>query len=517
MTRERHFHTDQHAAVHLIMKQAGTHQKALLENVMNAVDAGATRVDISVTEAGYEVRDDGRGFRTMSEIEDYFERFAFNHDGDALQSERTYGRFGIGRAQQWKYARCTYRSRTFQMDMDFQTHQLEYDLTRDLPDQPGTVITGVWYQRLTPAAATNIVRDLSQLVRYVPVPVFINRVQVSRDPTAEEWDIVTDAFYFRGDPHGQLRVYNAGVFVREYFTSMFDMGGLIVTRVPIGVNNARNDVERSDPTWRGIVRTVNAHLNRGQPRKPTGAALKPYAQKLLRGEPDEQLMDLNLFQDITGKKFTLRRLLSRLSSVRAVLAEQDEYDEKVTAVHRANAAFVFHPGTLELFGVDRVETLISALERASLTLKFYMPPDLKTFATVDEAMPSLTGETRPKLDLDKPEHHALMSLREALRGTFGTYKIAVGVSDTLDTWHEQTNRTLYVADRVLHEGMASADALAQLGLRLMNLSLERQISPANVLRGDAGHTLFKDLIAPYVTKAAARGVTLDASFLTGPA
>lgn len=68
----------------VIQSQAGTPEKALLEAVMNAVDAGATFCEVKVDELGYSVRDDGRGFQSRNEIEDFFETFGTPHkEGDA--------------------------------------------------------------------------------------------------------------------------------------------------------------------------------------------------------------------------------------------------------------------------------------------------------------------------------------------------------------------------------------------------------------------------------------------------
>ncbi|GGR13354.1 hypothetical protein GCM10008957_27890 [Deinococcus ruber] len=110
----------------LIERQAGTLEKALMENVMNAIDAGATRVHVTLDRHGYTVDDDGRGFESNDQIEQYFETFGFEHEGDALQAGRTYGTFGIGRGQQWHWASTVYRSRHFSMAVDIRARGLDY-------------------------------------------------------------------------------------------------------------------------------------------------------------------------------------------------------------------------------------------------------------------------------------------------------------------------------------------------------------------------------------------------------
>ena len=79
----------------VIKSQAGTQEKAILEAVMNAVDAGATKCEIKIDENGYSIVDDGKGFVSRQEVDEFFETFGTPHkEGDA-----TYGRFRMGRGQ----------------------------------------------------------------------------------------------------------------------------------------------------------------------------------------------------------------------------------------------------------------------------------------------------------------------------------------------------------------------------------------------------------------------------------
>ena len=51
---------------HLVDRQAATPEKALLELVMDAADAGATRVDIMISAGGFTIVDDGKGYPELS-------------------------------------------------------------------------------------------------------------------------------------------------------------------------------------------------------------------------------------------------------------------------------------------------------------------------------------------------------------------------------------------------------------------------------------------------------------------
>src|ERR1700733_14420898 len=66
------FSVDKDIIHSLISRQAGTLAKALLEAIMNAIDAGSTRVAVRLGATGFSVSDDGRGFRSKQEIENWF-------------------------------------------------------------------------------------------------------------------------------------------------------------------------------------------------------------------------------------------------------------------------------------------------------------------------------------------------------------------------------------------------------------------------------------------------------------
>src|SRR5258708_801738 len=91
----------------VIRNQSGTPQKALLELVMNSIDAGARRVEVTVDEKGFVVRDDGCGIAAVQDLEAFWDTFGTPHDpGDA-----TFGTFRIGRGQIMSLARVSFRTR----------------------------------------------------------------------------------------------------------------------------------------------------------------------------------------------------------------------------------------------------------------------------------------------------------------------------------------------------------------------------------------------------------------------
>ncbi len=79
-TRKFSMHPDLLYSV--IKNQAGSIGKAILELVMNSIDAGATRVDITLDRRTVKVADDGKGFTSRQEIDEFFETFGNTAPGE---------------------------------------------------------------------------------------------------------------------------------------------------------------------------------------------------------------------------------------------------------------------------------------------------------------------------------------------------------------------------------------------------------------------------------------------------
>src|ERR1051325_290463 len=115
-----------HQLLHdVILRQAGTLGKALLESVMNAVDARATRCEISLTADSVIVQDDGIGFRSREEIEQFFEVFGQPHQ---TGEEKVYGTFRMGRGQMFAFGHNLWKTAHFEMEVDVKRSGLDYVL-----------------------------------------------------------------------------------------------------------------------------------------------------------------------------------------------------------------------------------------------------------------------------------------------------------------------------------------------------------------------------------------------------
>lgn len=271
----RQFRVHPHIIKTLIREQAGTLTKAFGELIMNAVDAGASRIDLKIDESGaFTLSDNGKGFKDRQEVESFWETFGTPHqEGDAV-----YGKFRIGRGQIMSYASTRWRSGHFEMTVDLEAAAdvFGYELTEHEQNQPGCTITGNLYK----AAGSNVTEHfrllknelddwdssadstLESLVRFIPVPLFINEVQVNSPAAEFIWDAEDEHAWFKFDREGaNLDIYNMGVFVTSLNSYRYGIGGTICSKRPLRLNLARNAViEHECQSWGSIKNAVHAQF-----------------------------------------------------------------------------------------------------------------------------------------------------------------------------------------------------------------------------------------------------------------
>lgn len=368
----------------LIKAQAGTLAKAVLEAVMNSTDGGATRVDVVIKPTSIEIADDGRGFQTRAEIEECFEVFGFEHK----EGERTYGQFGIGRAQLWNFCSTTWLTNNFQMDVDTMNKGLDYDLIENAPFVKGLTIKGKFYNRMKTSEILAFETELAELAHYAHIDVTINGRLVSRKVADEKWTTETDDAWIRIRESGDLTVYNQGILVRQYPAYMVGCGGVVVTKpsVRLSLNMARNDILMSEcAVWKRIRPFLQKKADeaiRAKPTRLTEEAMRNLAYRFVAGEVKmEDLTKVRLITDVQGKNHTIEAFLRAVSAQRPVTVAP-----KGTAladrVHIHKLAFVLMPNTLYRFGVwnNDIQEFASKLKAAlRLNRKAALLPDTVKF------------------------------------------------------------------------------------------------------------------------------------------
>ena len=345
----------------IINAQAGSPQKALLEAVMNAIDADATRCDISVSCTGFTVKDDGKGFGVGDEgrkaIDAFFKTFGTPHtDGDAR-----YGRFRMGRGQLMAFGINTWRTGTFRMKVDIKNKGADYLLESALDPVSGCEIVETFYERLSAYELGLLIRELEKMVAFAEIPVTINEKVVSKPPAAQKWDIETNEAYFKFHKTGNLSVYNLGTLVTEHPGYKYGSGGIVVSKQRLNVNFARNDVLVGKcPVWKKLVKTIEHHAGIEVVKKKTLTTddRQYLAEQILSGEY-QSAGQAKVITDVAGRHHRISALWD--FSRKGVTVAPDLHHVKGERIHASKAIFVIAPETLERFNCKDFPALQVAL------------------------------------------------------------------------------------------------------------------------------------------------------------
>lgn len=481
------FELDPQIIHHIIYSQAGSIGKAVIELIMNSVDAGATTVRLTMTKEGFHCSDDGTGFASREDVLRYFGRFGTPHqEGDA-----TYGRFRLGRGQIMAHAKTEWTSNSWLMKVDTQSMGYNYDLDDLATPLAGCSIKGVWYEPLNDLELMSATQEIRDLVRYTPISVELNGRVITRDPSTEKWDFEDEWAYYRAKEDGPVSIYNQGVLVRHDSGHVWGAGGLIVSKKAISLNVSRTEILRKTcPVWKAIAKefgllavAVSARL--GNHRK-TEARREKAARSLLSGdanicgiyESEEVITLLPGKRHLTLKEF--RSVALQRHNGNYTIVEDGNDVPKGEAIASEKFIQVVHPKTLERFGCDSSVDFVEVMERALANVTAHAqgaedrgerapwywrgepiePPTLVAFLTLKEAFIERTLIVDEKKALDKEARRAWTALRWCLqhyagacagerRYTDGTLHrdakrlhILLGESNTAEAW---TNGETYLA------------------------------------------------------------------------
>lgn len=305
----------------VIQRQAGTVDKAILEGVMNLIEAGAKVGHITIAPGSVTITDDGAGFRTKDEIVEAFEVFGKSDERKAVAGQ--WAEFQMGRGQLMSFGRTTYRSHTFEMRVDLHadpSEQLGYELLTDLPDVPGCRVHVELAERLDEQLGEIdcLIEAVTAAIRYVAVPVYINGTLATRDPKLETWTFEDDFAYYRTTPNDRgVDLYNLGVVVTgEYY---FGVGGVIVSKKRLTLNFARNNVMAACPTWQAIRKAFTDRTSPDLLRKKSPSArdtLTLLRRVRSRALAPEMLRHSRILRDTNGRRLSPHDLTADFSAGR---------------------------------------------------------------------------------------------------------------------------------------------------------------------------------------------------------
>lgn len=335
----------------VIKRQAGTLAKAILEGVMNSVDAKATYCDIALDPEVLIIEDDGEGFPDRETIERCFRTFGQPHEES---EQKVYANFRMGRGQLFSFGDNSWRSGEFRMDVDLKgtTTDAAFELYEGEDETSGCLIEVHLYEQLKPSQFAEVVRDVKKYVKYIPIDVHLNDELISRHPAEEKWDYESDNCYVRLKKTGSLAVYNLGAFVKEFNTHTFGRGGEVVSKQQLKLNFARNDVMVSEcPIWREVRKFVDKQSGKEIAKKTrmTDAERQRIADMIRFGEMS--LADAStkrIITDVMGRHWSLNQLGNTCWQIKN-WSVAPEGDKRADRIHQCKTAFVIAESTMERF------------------------------------------------------------------------------------------------------------------------------------------------------------------------
>lgn len=452
IAEKRDFRLSNHMMFHLVFSQAGTIAKGLTELYMNAEDAGSSTFELEINIDGFKVVDRGRGFKTLKEIEDWFEELGFDHAADELhRDESRFSRFGLGRAQIMAFARTQWLTNTFSMDVDIKERGFGYELLVEQAQVDGCTIIGKWYEALSFAELKTVQREFEELIRFANIPIIVNGVTVNS--TNVKWDYETDKVYIQRRTSGDMAVYNRGVLIRSYPAYQYG-SGIVVSKVPLTLNVARNDILQSGcEVWKEVRAFLREDAVTTSKRKQrlNDSERQLLIDQLLSGELDyDDVRESPLIEDVTGRKWPMNKLLRGPITVHTS-------GTKLAAdrVQQSKQAFVLAKSMMEVFSADTPQGLIERLE-------FAMSQGLRwkrelTYIPIDQLISSNNDQYTllKEKELTKTELVAFKSISKGIghlgsavwaststsQGSMARYnrKLFFGVSEHANAWTDGTS------------------------------------------------------------------------------
>lgn len=478
------FELDPRIIHHIIYSQAGSIGKAIIELLMNSVDARAGTVYLSLSRTGFTCSDDGQGFVSREDVVRYFGRFGTPHDeGDA-----TYGRFRLGRGQIMAHATTVWRSNALIMTVDTRAMGYHYDLDELQDVVQGCSISGNWYEALSDAELMSAIQEIRDLVRYTSISVELNGHRIARDPRTEHWDAEDEFAWYRVKADGAVSIYNQGVLVRHDPAHMWGAGGLVVSKKAIALNVSRTEILRKTcPVWRSIAsqfgRMADQMASRLGDHRKTEARREKCARALL--SCDANIVQIYSREEVVtllpGKRHVsledfLRKCRyshNKRQNGRFAVVENPFDVPKGEAIAREGIALIVHPDTLDRFGCYNAQDFVDCIIRINANLchdveqngtqfwglnSLYVP-DLVAFSTLRDAFIERTRIVTEKDVLDRETRRAWVALRWCLhhyaalctggRPTYGgqvrggkSLHIFIGESNRAEAW---TDGSCYIA------------------------------------------------------------------------
>lgn len=275
MTEVVEFELHEHLIYDIIERQAGNLDKGVLEAIMNSVEAGASRIDITFREENGEkkltIADDGKGIVTRQELDAYFRRFGNPHTAD---EKKIFARFRVGRGQIFSQGKNRWHTCQFEMSTDYladkQAGRRPRYTLKEIEFRKGCLIEISLYPTTWTRSIEALQDAIREQIEFISTPVYFNGTLISFDPKRLKWTHEDeDAYYLFG--HGMnLLIYNLGARCEVISAAQAGVTGAIVSKKRLEVNFARNQVINTCPVMQRInlvVRKFRAKKTRKPQRR----------------------------------------------------------------------------------------------------------------------------------------------------------------------------------------------------------------------------------------------------------
>ena len=383
----------------VILRQAGTLSKAILEGVMNSVDAGGTRIDVTLSANQIVISDDGVGFKNEKEIDEWFAQFGTPHEVDEHDNsvDARYGRFRMGRGQLFAFGSNTWQTNKFKMDVDIKNKGLDFVVNEYKKDQHrGCKVTVNLYDSLAAFELLQTEKEIMKFCKYVDVDLYLNGTQINSDPTTLTWDYETDDGYIQVISSGEgntnsyragrgVDIYQQGVFVETVSQYDVGVGGVLVTKLPLKLNFARNSVMRSTcPRWKRMYALLKESGVK-EVRKKTNLNTSERAAMIDQLRSGElyyhNACSMRLFLDAQGKTWSSGQIKNAygsksrfiLSPAKKLLVTFSKVNDRIgDKVMQENKALVLDECLLEQWECEPDEFIEDVLKQFEYSHKYNM-------------------------------------------------------------------------------------------------------------------------------------------------
>lgn len=258
MTEEFHnFEMDGNLLLNVIKRQAGSLHKAVLEGVMNGIEAGASAINMRYNpDKGHGqliISDNGRGIADEHEVERWFKRFGTEHDST---ENKIWAEFRMGRGQLFAFGVNRWRTATFEFIIDIKQWGTRFKWRKNLKHVDGCHITIDLYEHLRYGSPQSFYDNVKEQIEFMSIPILMNGEQINRPPADLNWDVEDDNAYYSFGQGSYLTIYNMGAFVKRIPASVAGCVGIVVSKQRLMVNFARNDVLSDCEVYQGINEVV---------------------------------------------------------------------------------------------------------------------------------------------------------------------------------------------------------------------------------------------------------------------